>query len=196
MPSPTIYPFRQVLSLILKQLAQAAAVPAINADLLALMSAENVPALSIPQFSASSVLIGDKSPVSGPTICVMDGGDTNQRMATEGLFCLTLITQFQIKTPRAGDNAPEDFSLLGSVCTDTLRDLLTSEANQVLIPKNPAGQNLLPAGMAFQDCVYLGSRPLNFPHREADKVTYTRGWVVSHSASICYFQNRPGALGT
>lgn len=194
MPSPTVYPFRQTLTLCLRQLILSVAVPAINVDLTAQMTAQGV--LPIPQFGDSSVVLGDLSPVSQATMCLLDSGEENIRIGSEGLFYTTLRTQVQVKTPAVGDNAPEDFSLLGSIVTDTLRDLFTSQANAVLIPKTLGGANLLPSGMSFQDCYFLGARSLNFPQREVDTVTYTRGWVITHTASICYFQNRPNPLGT
>ena len=192
----TIYNFRQALTLVLRQLILDHAVPAINQDLLQLMAGQGVTQAQIPQFDDSSVVMGDLSPVRQATMCLLDSSENTIRLATEGLFYTTLTTQIQIKTPTVGDNAPEDFRLLGSVCIDNLRDLLTSQATYTITPTNPAGQNLLPSGMAFQDCAFLGARSLNFPNREADGVTYTRGWIVMHSASICFSQNRPLALGS
>ncbi len=194
MPAPTVYPFRQVLTLALRQIILAVGVPAINADISAQMTSAGLPSASIPQFGDSSVVTGDLSPVSQATLCILDSGEDNFRAGTEGYFLATLRTQVQLKTPSAGDNSPEDFSLLGQIVSDTLRDLLTSRP--VILPQTSSGQNLLPAGMHFQDCFYSGSRSLNFPQREEDKVTYTRGWIFMHSASIGYFQNRPNALGT
>jgi hypothetical protein len=194
--APTIYNFRQALTLALHQLILTYAVPAINSDLTTLMSAQKVPAAQIPQFGDSSVVMGDLSPIQQATICILDSSEDTQRIATEGLFYSTLTTQIQIKTARVGDNAPEDYRMLGSVCIDNLRDLLTSQATYTITPKNPVGQTLLPPGMTFQDCMFLGARSMNFPNKEEDGVTYTRGWIVMHSASICFYQNRPFALGS
>jgi len=192
--SPTIYPFRQTLMGALRQLILAVAVPAINADLAEQMAAQGV--INVPQFDDSSVIVGDMSPVSQATMCILDSGEDDYPAATDGYWRADMRTQIQIKTPSAGDNAPEDFTLLGSVVTDTLRDLFNSPANRVIVPKTSSGQSLLPAGMHFDNCQFTGARSLNFPQRELDKVTYTRGWVIMHTAGIGYFQNRPNPLGS
>ncbi len=178
----------------LRQLILTAAVPAINADLAEQMAAQGVS--PVPQFGDGSIIVGDLSPVSQATMCIVDGGEDDYPAGTEGYWRADMRTQIQIKTPSAGDNAPEDFTLLGSVVTDTLRDLFNSPANRVIVPKTAEGQNLLPAGMHFQDCQFAGARSLNFPQRELDKVTYTRGWVIMHMAGIGYYQNRPNPLGS
>ncbi len=178
----------------LRQMILSTAVPAINDELQTQMSALGVG--NVPQFGDSSVVAGDLSPVSQPTICIVSGGEQNERFATEGQYYLTLITQFRLKTTTAGDGTPEDFSLLSEVVTDNLRDLFTSAESYNITPKTPSGAPILPAGLAFQDCLYLGSRPVPFPQRESDKVTYTQGLTLSHSASIVFSQFRPGTLGS
>ena len=178
----------------LRQLILAEALPAINTDLAEQMTAQGVG--SVPRFDDSSIIVGDLSPVSQATMCILDGGEDDYAAGTEGYWRADMRTQIQIKTPSAGDNAPEDFTLLGSVVTDTLRDLFNSPANRVIVPKTAGGQNLLPAGMHFDNCQFTGARSLNFPQRELDKVTYTRGWVIMHIAGIGYYQNRPNSLGS
>ena len=195
MPASTIYPFRLALSLALRALVMSKGVLAINASLTSLMTAQGYASGQIPQFGDSSVVLGDLSPVSQATICIVEGGEQTQRIASDGYFYTTLMTQCQVKTAAIGDNAPEDFSMLGSVVVDNLRDLFSSEVYSHLLPTDPAGNLLLPTGLVFQDCYCLGARSMNFPNKEADGVTYTRGWIVTHVAGIAYTQNRPSTLG-
>ena len=75
--SPTVYPFRQVLTIALKQLILTLAVPAVNADIEAQMTQLGISPATIPKFDDSSVVSGDLSPVRQATLCILDSGEDN-----------------------------------------------------------------------------------------------------------------------
>lgn len=175
------------------------AVPAINADLAAQMTAK--PGNTVPQFVESEIYVGDVMNVKGPAICVCDAGEDDgwTGAGAGGLMGLDMATQIRIKTLYSADNAPEDYAKLFTITVDTLRDLFNQQAHSIIQPISPtSGNPLLPGGAAFKSCRMTGARPMNFPVNAsagADKVTYCRGWLVTHIAKIEYNASRPYALG-
>lgn len=190
---PTLYPYRQALNETLRLLILTGGVPAINADFTA--RAVTVGG-NVPQFGDASVVNGDLLGIRDATICVVDGGEDNSVLASEGVYLLTLRTQIRVKTLYAMDDAPEDFNFFAGVVQDNLRDLLTSQKNYTLSPLNPAtGHSVLPGGQQFLHCTYLGARHIPLPVQGPDRVTRTRGLVLMHQAEIQYTMFRPSPLG-
>ncbi|BDI29401.1 hypothetical protein CCAX7_14520 [Capsulimonas corticalis] len=197
----TGYPYRQALSRQLKAILIATAVPSINMNLTLQMGAAGVPSGKIPQFADVNVVIGDLMNIQEPTICIVGSGEDIGWLGAGGGGAQQDIfgTQIRIKTPWSANNFPEDFELLFSVCTDTIRDCLNQSANTKIKPVNPHNQKpLIAGGGTFRSCMMTGSRPMTFPTNStpgADTITRTRGWLITHIAKIDSNVGRPNALG-
>lgn len=194
---PTPMPFRRALDYALRDLLTGYGIPAINATFTAELAAQDA---STIQMSAVDVPIGDLPAVSQPQICIVDGGESNDELAS-GLFNLTLHTEIRVKTPWLLDSSPEAFSYFFGVVTDTLRDLLNNQKTRQIFPKNPdTGGYALPPHAdgkpwGFQSCKTGRAYPMPWPVESAEGVIRYRGILITHKAEIEYSLNRSSYVG-
>jgi hypothetical protein len=194
MANPTIYPFRQALTIALQSLVTGAIVPALNASLAAQFAAQKVPESDWVSFSADQVRVGDAMAGSDPVICIMAGKFENELLGTR-TFAATYFTDLVLKLPAAADNAPEDFEMVQQAYVDAMMDGLTGgDAAYNLNPNLSSAIKPLPAGSVFRDCFPVGGAVLE-PDKLADGVTMVRRCAVTHTATISFTLDRPDSLG-
>lgn len=193
MSSPTIYPFRQALTVALCNLVATVIAPALNASLAAQYIAQNVPNAEWVSFGADQIRIGDVPASTDPVICVASSHFDNQLIGTR-TFAATYITDLILKLPDAADNSPEDFEMVQQAYVDAMLDGLTAGDGAYCLGPNLSDTiKPLPSGSNFRDCYPLGGEVFA-PERLADGVTIVRKAVVHHTATVSFTLDRPDAL--
>lgn len=199
-PSPVLYRFRQVLGDLLGYLVAHDGIPALNATLAADAGA-GTPALSL---AAPQIVRGDLLDYDQPTVMIGVQGESEDFQAMEGVFAGRFTSQIKLVLPNLGRGAdgtpnevsPEQVAYVGDAWADTIRDMLTSAANNRILPVSyKTGRWLLPGYTVFQDCMATRVLRLNTPVTAGDNVVRAPAWIVLHTATAFAALSRPRAVG-
>jgi len=194
----TLYPFRQALKGALRGLILTSAVPLINAALTANLTGNVNTALgaTIPQFGDATVVTGEQSYVDQECIITVETVAETYGAISNDHYGVDFTSSIKLKAPLVGDNAPEDYALIGDIVIDNLRDVFMTAASNVITPQNSSGQALLPNGGTFYLCrIVRCIGPIIKTAAAAG--THTRGgqewwqWEITHVARTDFYLGRP-----